>query len=107
MGILRFTLGLILLLITVMYSVQNLESVPIGYYNRLFELETIHVPVVVIIFSSILFGYILSWVANIPKIFGLKSVTRKQRKEIRKLIKLSERKDTRIVSLTEVAKSKP
>jgi uncharacterized integral membrane protein len=104
MGILRFTIGLIFLLVVVMYSVQNLTTVSIGFYNHHFELHTIQAPVIIVICFSILAGFILSWLVNISKVHGLKSLVRKQRKEIKHLTKLSEKKDLRIAALTESAK---
>lgn len=105
MGILRFTIGLLFFLVVVMYSVQNLTPVSIGFYNHHFELKTVQVPVIVVICFSVLAGFILSWLVNISKVHGLKSLARKQRKEIKKLMKLSEKQDVRISALTEASKS--
>lgn len=105
MGIFRFTIGLIFFLVVVMYSVQNLTSVSIGFYNHHFELHTIQAPVIIVICFSILAGFILSWLVNISKAHSLKSMIRKQRREIKHLTKLSEKKDLRIAALTESVKA--
>ena len=105
MGIFRFVFGLLLLLIFVMYSVQNLTPVPIGYYNHLFDLKTVHVPLIVVIFFSMISGFFVAWLVGLIKIQKLKSTLRKQKKEIKELTKDLRKKDEEIASLTESAPS--
>ncbi len=102
MGILRFIFGLLLLLIIVLYSVQNLSSVTIGYYNYALELKKVPVPVVIVIFFSIMFGFILAWAVNLPKFYQHNTLVKKKEKEIEKLTNLLIQKEEQIASLTKV-----
>lgn len=85
MSALKFILSLCLLILIVAFAVKNTVSVPIHYYDYQFRIQTVELPLLMVVLISLFTGFLAAWSVGIFKQMKLKSELRKQNKTIRRL----------------------
>ena len=81
------------MIIVLTFSVNNLETVDLKYYNLKFELKIVTAPLLVILLGSTFGGFFLASLFGIVNNIRFKNTIRKQNQTIKNL-------DKRIVKLT-------
>ena len=79
---LKIVVFLVLLIAVVTFVVKNMSSVDLYYYNYKFQLESIRVPLLVVILTAFASGLLISWFFGFVAKMQLKSRVRRQTKTI-------------------------
>ena len=82
MPAIKFILLILLLIVIASFAVQNMASVGISYYDFEFQLQTIELPLMVVMLIPLLLGFLIAWVMGLSELFKLKSTIRRQNKSI-------------------------
>ena len=82
MPAIKFILFILLLIVIALFAVQNMASVGISYYDFEFQLQTIELPLMVVMLIPLILGFFIAWVVGMSDLFKLKSTIRKQNKSI-------------------------
>ena len=82
---LKLIIWMIILIAIGAFSVQNLQTVELKYYNFKFELKTILTPLVVVLLGSLFSGFFLASLFGIVNNMRLKNFIRKQNHTIKNL----------------------
>lgn len=86
MPILKFIISICLLIVIVLFAVENLGSVRINYYDYQFNVHSVQLPLLAVILASLFVGFFSAWAVGFYKQAKLKSELRKQNKTIRQMI---------------------
>ena len=82
MPAIKFILFILLLIVIASFAVQNMVAVGISYYDFEFQLQTIELPLMVVMLLPLLLGFLIAWVLGLSELFKLKSTIRRQNKSI-------------------------
>jgi len=82
MPAIKFILFILLLIVIASFAVQNMVAVGISYYDFEFQLQTIELPLMVVMLIPLLLGFLIAWVLGLSELFKLKSTIRRQNKSI-------------------------
>lgn len=82
MPALKFILFILLLIVVASFSVQNMGSVQVNYYNLKFQLQSLELPLMVVIMIPLILGFLIAWCLVLLERFKLKSTIRRQTKSI-------------------------
>ena len=82
---LKLIIWMMILIAIGAFSVQNLQTVELKYYNFKFELKTILTPLVVVLLSSLFSGFFLAYLFGMVNNMRLKNIIRKQNHTIKNL----------------------
>ena len=85
MPAIKFILFILLLIVIASFAVQNMVAVGISYYDFEFQLQTIELPLMVVMLIPLLLGFLIAWVMGLSELFKLKSTIRRQNKSISSL----------------------
>lgn len=85
MSALKFIISIGLFILFVSLAAQNIESVPVSYYDLHLSVNTIRLPLLVVIVVSLFTGFSLAWAGGFFKTVKLKSKIKKQNKIIDKM----------------------
>jgi uncharacterized integral membrane protein len=85
MPALKFILSIVLLIGIASFSVQNMGSAEIWYYDYKFQLHSIELPLMVVVAIPLVSGFFSAWFIGKLSLFKLKSIIRKQNKSISSL----------------------
>jgi uncharacterized integral membrane protein len=69
----------------VFFSVQNLQTIELRYYNFKFELKTILIPLIVVLLGSLFSGFFLASLFGMVNNIRLKNIIRKHNHTIKNL----------------------
>lgn len=78
----KIVVFLIFLTVVVTFIVKNMAPVDLYYYNYKFQLQSVRVPLLVVILTSFVLGYLIAWMFGFVSRMQLKSQTRKQTRTI-------------------------
>lgn len=90
---LKLIVWMIILIVIVAFSVQNLQTIELKYYNFKFELKTTLIPLIVVLLGSLFSGFFLASILGMVDNIRLKNNIRKQNQTIKNL-------DQKIAKLT-------
>ena len=82
MPAIKFILFILLLIVIASFAVKNMAAVGISYYDFEFQLQTIELPLMVVMLIPLLLGFLIAWVLGLSELFKLKSTIRRQNKSI-------------------------
>jgi len=82
MPAIKFILFILLLIVIASFAVQNMVAVGISYYDFEFQLQTIELPLMVVMLIPLLLGFLIAWILGLSELFKLKSTIRRQNKSI-------------------------
>lgn len=85
MTVLKLIIWLLVLLVIVFFSVQNLQTIELKYYNFNFEQKSVMTPLIVVLLGSIFGGFLLASFFGIFNNMRLKNVIRRQNQTIKSL----------------------
>lgn len=85
MPALKFILSICLLILIVSFAVKNATTVPVYYYDYQFQIQTVKLPLLIVILVSLLTGFLTAWAAGFFKQIKLRSQLKKQNKMIRQM----------------------
>lgn len=69
------------------FSVQNLETITLKYYNFRFEIKTLSIPLIVLLLGSVFSGFFLAFLFGIGGNIKSKNIIRKKNQTIKNLDK--------------------
>ena len=81
----KFILSICLLILIVSLAVKNATIVPINYYDYQLQAQTVKLPLLVIVLSSLIIGFIATWATGMLKQVKLRSQLKKYEKTIRQM----------------------
>ena len=81
----KIIISILLLMVVVTFAVMNMNLVQIQYYDFQFHKHILELPLLAVIFSSLLIGFILAWFAGSLKQIRLRSLLRKSDRAVRSL----------------------
>ncbi|MEE9165518.1 MAG: LapA family protein [Nitrospinota bacterium] len=81
----KLIIWMIILIAIGAFSVQNLQTIELKYYNFKFELKTILTPLVVVLLGSLFGGFFLASLFGMVNNIRLKNIIRKQNHTIKNL----------------------
>lgn len=82
MPALKFILSILLLIVIASFAVKNMGSVEISYYDFEFQLNSIELPLMVVVVIPLIVGFLIAWIMGVFDRFKLKSTIRRQNKSI-------------------------
>ena len=81
----KITFSILLLMVVVTFSVMNMNLVQIQYYDFQLHKQVLELPLLIVMFVSLLVGFVLSWFTGSLKQMRLKSLLRKSERAVRLL----------------------
>ena len=78
----KFILSIFLLISIVSLAMNNVAVVPIQYYNYQFQIQAIRLPLLAVVFTCLLMGFLVAWTAGTFKQAKLRSQLKKHEKTI-------------------------
>tara|TARA_B100000686_G_C16737511_1_gene944528 strand:- start:882 stop:1172 length:291 start_codon:yes stop_codon:yes gene_type:complete len=81
----KIIIFILLLMVVVTFAVMNMSLVQIQYYDFRFHKRVLEMPLLVVMFSSLLIGFVLAWFAGSIRQIRLKSLLNKSEKSVRTL----------------------
>ena len=81
----KVVIFIFMLIVVVTFSVENIDLVPVTYYDFYFQKQTLQVPLLILIFCSLLSGFLLAWLGGVLKQVRLRSELRKTKRAVRSL----------------------
>ncbi|MFQ5717261.1 MAG: lipopolysaccharide assembly LapA domain-containing protein [Nitrospinales bacterium] len=85
MSALKFIISICLFILFVSLAAENIEPVPVSYYDLHLNVNTIRLPLLAVIVASLFAGFFLAWAGGLFKTVKLKSRIKKQNKIIDKM----------------------
>ncbi|MBF0275724.1 MAG: LapA family protein [Nitrospinae bacterium] len=80
----KYFLLLLVIGVVVTLSVLNLDNVSINYYNLQFEVQSIEIPLIVLVIISASTGFLIAWMLGLLGAIKSKAKLKKQEKDIQK-----------------------
>lgn len=78
----KIVVFLFFLILVVTFVVKNMSSVDLYYYNYMFQLLSVRVPLLFVILTAFALGYLLAWTLGFASRVRLRKSVRKQTKTI-------------------------
>ena len=78
---------MVILIIIVAFSVENLQGIDLKYYNYKLELQTISVPLIIVLLISLFSGFFLASFFGLANNIRFKNIIRKRNQTIKNLDK--------------------
>lgn len=82
MPAIKFVLSILLLIVIASFAVKNMGSVELNYYDLQLQLNTIELPLMVVLVVPLVLGFLIAWFMGLLDRFKLKSTIRKQKRSI-------------------------
>ena len=83
----KLILSISLLIFIVSLAVKNATVVPIYYYDYQFQIQTVELPLLTVVLTSLLMGFMAAWAGGTFKQVKLRSQLKKHEKTIRQMSK--------------------
>lgn len=87
MIVFKLIIWLVILIIIVAFSVENVQDIDLKYYNYNLELMTISVPLIIVLLISLFSGFFLASLFGLAKNIRFKNIIRKRNQTIKNLDK--------------------
>ena len=87
MIVFKLIIWLVILIIIVAFSVENLQDIDLKYYNYNLELMTISVPLIIVLLISLFSGFCLASFFELANYIRFKNIIRKRNQTIKNLDK--------------------
>ncbi len=85
MSAIKFIISILFLILVAFFSVKNMHSVEIMYYNFNFEPQTINIPLMIAVLVPFVAGFLFAWFFGFLQTVGLKTRVAKKNREINTL----------------------
>lgn len=82
MPAIKFVLSILLLIVIASFAVKNMGSVELNYYDLSLQLNTMELPLMVVLLFSLVLGFLVAWFMGLLDRFKLKSTIRQQKRSI-------------------------
>ena len=82
MPAIKFVLSILLLIVIASFSVKNMGSVEFNYYDLQLQLQSIELPLMVVLVIPLVLGLLIAWFMDFFDRFKLKSIIRQQNRSI-------------------------
>ncbi|MBT6347277.1 MAG: LapA family protein [Nitrospina sp.] len=82
MPAIKFILSILLLMVIASIAVQNMGSVEISYYDFKFQLHSLELPLMVVVVTPLILGFLIAWVLGLLERLKMKTQLRQQNKQI-------------------------
>ncbi len=87
MIVFKLIIWVVILIIIVAFSVENLQGIDLKYYSYNLELKTISAPLIIILLISLFSGFFLASLFGLAKNIRFKNIIRKRDQTIKNLDK--------------------
>jgi len=87
MIVFKLIIWVVILIIIVAFSVENLQGIDLNYYSYNLELKTISAPLIIILLISLFSGFFLASLFGLAKNVRFKNIIRKRDQTIKNLDK--------------------
>ncbi|MFQ5450115.1 MAG: lipopolysaccharide assembly LapA domain-containing protein [Nitrospinaceae bacterium] len=78
----KFIISILFLILVASFAVNNMNSVPVVYYDYKLETHTLQLPLMVVIIIPFILGFILAWIMGIFSKLKLKSSVMKKNRAL-------------------------
>ena len=87
MIVFKLIICVVILIIIVAFSVENLQGIDLKYYNYYLELKTISAPLMIVLLISLFSGFFLASLFGLVSNIRFKNIIRKRNQTIKNLDK--------------------
>jgi uncharacterized integral membrane protein len=82
MPAIKFILSILLLIVIASFAVKNMGSVELNFYDLKLDLHTIELPLMVMLVTTLVLGFLIAWFMGLFERFKMKSTIREQNRSI-------------------------
>ncbi len=87
MTAIKFITAIVFLIFIAAFSVVNMESVPVSFYNYKFAVEKLEVPLIFVVLVPFVIGFLLAWFFALVARIKLKTTLMRKNRTIENLSK--------------------